>query len=454
MNDYKMTPGELRATWGLGTVFSLRMLGMFMVLPVLTTYGMALQGASEALIGLAIGIYGLAQAVFQIPFGLLSDRIGRKPLIVGGLAIFIVGSVIAALSTSIWGIILGRALQGSGAIAAAVMALLSDLTREQNRTKAMAFIGVSFGITFAIAMVLGPIITHKLGLNALFWMIAILASAGIALTLWVVPDSTSHVLNRESGMVKGCFSKVMMEPGLLKLNFGIMCLHILLMSTFVALPGQMEEAGFPAAEHWKVYLITMLISFVSVVPFIIYAEVKRRMKRVFLVCVALLLIAEIVLWGAGPHFWELIAGVQLFFLAFNLMEALLPSLISKESPAGYKGTAMGVYSTSQFIGVAIGGALGGWVDGFFDSQTVFLAGALLATIWLLVASTMKEPPYVSSLRVEIPPEIAADERLRQRLLAAGGVSEVLVVEQEHSAYVKIDSKVTNRFEIETLIKTA
>jgi MFS family permease len=258
--------------------------------------------------------------------------VGRKPLIVGGLLVFVLGSVIAALSHSIWGIILGRALQGSGAIAAAVMALLSDLTREQNRTKAMAFIGVSFGVTFAIAMVLGPIITHALGLHALFWMIAVLATIGIALTLWVVPDSKNHVLNRESGMVKGCFSKVIVEPRLLKLNFGIMCLHILLMSTFVALPGQLAAAGFPAAEHWKIYLVTMLISFVSVVPFIIYAEVKRKMKRVFVGCVAVLLIAEIVLWGAGPHFWELIAGVQLFFLAFNLMEALLPSLISKESP--------------------------------------------------------------------------------------------------------------------------
>ena len=454
MNDYKMTPGELRATWGLGTVFSLRMLGMFMVLPVLTTYGMALQGASEALIGLAIGIYGLAQAIFQIPFGLLSDRIGRKPLIVGGLAVFILGSIIAALSDSIWGIILGRALQGSGAIAAAVMALLSDLTREQNRTKAMAFIGVSFGITFAIAMVLGPVITHALGLNALFWMIAILATLGIVLTLWVVPDSANHVLNRESGMVKGSFSKVLAEPKLLKLNFGIMCLHILLMSTFVALPGQLADAGLPAAEHWKVYLVTMLISFGSVVPFIIYAEVKRRMKRVFLFCVALIVIAEIVLWGAGNHFWELIIGVQLFFLAFNLMEALLPSLISKESPAGYKGTAMGVYSTSQFLGVALGGSLGGGIDGMFDGQTVFLVGAFLAVVWLAVASTMKEPPYVSSLRVVIPPEIAADDVLKQRLLATKGVSEVLIAQQEHSAYVKIDSKVTNRFEVEQVISQA
>lgn len=452
MNDYKMTPVELRATWGLGTVFSLRMLGMFMVLPVLTTYGMALQGASEALIGIAIGIYGLAQAIFQIPFGLLSDRIGRKPLIIGGLLIFVLGSVIAALSDSIWGVILGRALQGSGAIAAAVMALLSDLTREQNRTKAMAFIGVSFGVTFAIAMVLGPIITHSLGLNALFWMIAILATCGILITLWVVPNSKSHVLNRESGMVKGCFSKVLAEPKLLKLNFGIMCLHIMLMSTFVALPGQLEQAGFPASQHWKIYLCTMLIAFASVVPFIIYAEVKRRMKRVFVGCVALLLIAEIVLWGSGPHFWELVLGVQLFFLAFNLMEAILPSLISKESPAGYKGTAMGIYSTSQFLGVAIGGSFGGWIDGLFDSQTVFLAGALLAMIWLLVSSTMTEPPYVASLRVELPEDVADDETLKQRLLAQPGVSDVNIIAQERSAYVKIDSKLTNRFEIEQLVK--
>jgi MFS family permease len=274
------------------------------------------------------------------------------------------------------------------------------------------------------------------------------------LTIWVVPNSTNHVLNRESGMVKGSFSKVLAEPKLLKLNFGIMCLHILLMSTFVALPGQLAKAGFPAAEHWKIYLVTMLLSFVSVVPFIIYAEVKRRMKRVFLSCVVLILIAEIVLWSADVHFWGLIAGVQLFFLAFNLMEALLPSLISKESPAGYKGTAMGVYSTSQFLGVAIGGSLGGWLVEMFDGQTVFLAGALLAAIWLLVASTMKEPPYVSSLRVEIPPEIAADDTLKQRLLANEGVSEVLIVAKEHSAYVKIDSKVTNRFEVEQAISQA
>lgn len=450
MNDNKMTPLELRATWGLGTVFSLRMLGMFMVLPVLTTYGMALQGATEGLIGLAIGIYGLAQAIFQIPFGLLSDRVGRKPLIIGGLLVFVLGSIVAATTTSIWGIILGRALQGSGAIAAAVMALLSDLTREQNRTKAMAFIGVSFGVTFAIAMVIGPIVTHLLGLHALFWMIAILATLGIIITLLVVPSTSEHVLNRESGMVKGSFSKVLANPKLLKLNAGILFLHILLMSSFVALPGEFEQAGFPASEHWKVYLVTMLIAFVGVVPFIIIAEVKRKMKLVFVSCVALLLIAELVLWQAGAHFWTLVVGVQLFFFAFNLMEAILPSLISKESPAGYKGTAMGIYSTSQFLGVAIGGSVGGWVFQHVDAQAVFLLGAGIAIVWLLVSLTMQEPPYVSSLRVVIDRTDNA-QSLEQRLRQAPGVSNVLIIPEERAAYIKIDSKTTNRQEIEALI---
>jgi MFS family permease len=451
MNDNVMTPQERRATWGLGTVFSLRMLGMFMVLPVLTTYGMALNGASEALIGIAIGIYGLAQAVFQIPFGLVSDRIGRKPLIVGGLLIFAFGSVIAAVSDSIWGIILGRALQGSGAIAAAVMALLSDLTREQNRTKAMAFIGVSFGITFAIAMVVGPIVTHAFGLHALFWMIAVLALAGIVITLTVVPSADDHVLNRESSIVRGSFSKVLSNSRLLKLNFGIMCLHILLMSSFVALPLAMQHAGLAASDHWKVYLVTMLISFAAVVPFIIYAEKYRRMKQVFMGCVAVLFCAEVLLWFAGLHLWGIIAGVQLFFMAFNVMEAILPSLISKESPAGYKGTAMGVYSTSQFIGVAIGGSMGGWLYGVQGAGLVFIAGAVIAAIWFVVSSTMKEPPYVSSLRITLSELAVKDSALQSRLMAQPGVAEAVVVPEERSAYVKVDTKQTNRGQLEALV---
>lgn len=451
MNDTKMTGMELRATWGLGTVFSLRMLGMFMVLPVLTTYGMALQGASEALIGLAIGIYGLAQAVFQIPFGLVSDRVGRKPLIVGGLLIFAFGSAIAALTDSIWGVILGRALQGSGAIAAVVMALLSDLTREQNRTKAMAFIGVSFGVTFAIAMVVGPIMTHAIGLSGLFWGITALALAGVALTLLVVPTAGAHTLNRESGIVRGSFGKVLANPQLLKLNVGIFCLHAMLISSFVALPPMMARAGFLPGDQWKVYLVTMLFSFAAVVPAIIYAEVKRRMKRVFLGCVTLLLVAELVLLAAGGHLWVMFAGIQVFFLAFNVMEAMLPSLISKESPAGYKGTAMGVYSTSQFLGVAFGGTLGGFLFQLQGDWLVFLAGAAIALTWWLVSITLREPPYVSSLRIALPDRMAADGQLAQRLQAQPGVTEVVVVPEERSAYVKVDTKQTNRAALEKTV---
>ncbi|WP_159566034.1 MFS transporter [Budvicia diplopodorum] len=453
MNDYKMLPEERLATWGLGLVFSLRMLGMFMVLPVLTTYGMALSGATKPLIGIAIGIYGLTQAIFQIPFGLISDRVGRKPLIVGGLLIFAIGSMVAATSNSIWGIILGRALQGSGAIAAAVMALLSDLTREQNRTKAMAFIGVSFGITFAIAMVLGPIITHAFGLSALFWGIAALAIAGIVITLTVIPNPSGHILNRESGIVRGGFSKVLKNGRLLKLNIGILCLHTLLMSTFLALPVAMENAGFPSADHWKAYLVTMLVSFVAVVPFIIIAEKKRKMKQVFVLCVAMLFISEAILLCSGQRLWMIFSGVQLFFVAFNVMEAILPSLIAKESPAGYKGTAMGVYSTSQFIGVALGGSLGGWLFGLSGVSAVFLGSTLLCILWFAISMTMKQPPYVSSLRIELPESALKDNRLEAYLKMSTGVNEVVIVPNERSAYIKIDSGKTSRAKLEQLISS-
>ncbi|REF27102.1 putative MFS family arabinose efflux permease [Xenorhabdus cabanillasii] len=451
MNDNQMTPLELRATWGLGSVFSLRMLGMFMVLPVLTTYGLALRDATEALIGIAIGIYGLTQAIFQIPFGLFSDKIGRKPLIIGGLLIFVLGSIIAAFSDSIWGVIAGRALQGAGAISAAIMALLSDLTREQNRTKAMAFIGISFGITFAFAIVIGPVITHHIGLNGLFGTIAILASCGILITLFAVPSTHNQLLNRESGIVRGSFRRVLSDPQLLKLNFGILSLHTLLMSSFVVLPLIMEKAGFPPQQHWKVYLITTLISFIAVLPFIIYAEKKRRMKQVFLLCIGMLFIAEFVLWSLGSHLWGIFAGIQIFFLAFNIMEAILPSLISKEAPAGYKGTAMGVYSTSQFLGVALGGSIGGMLYELQGASLVFMGSIILTIFWFILSLTLRQPPYVSSIRLILPAQLNAPEILEKKILSQAGVKDVIIVPDELSAYIKVDTKQTNREQLEQLV---
>ncbi|MXP67581.1 MFS transporter [Pantoea sp. Aalb] len=451
MNDNKMTPVERRATWGLGIIFSLRMLGMFMVLPVLTTYGMTLHDASEVLIGLAIGIYGLTQALFQIPFGLLSDYIGRKPIIISGLILFIIGSVIAANTTSIWGIILGRALQGSGAITAAVIALLSDLTREQNRIKAMSFIGISFGITFAIAMIIGPIITHIFDLHVLFWITAVLAGFSIIITLVIVPNAKNHILNRESNMVKGSILNILTNLKLLKINISIFYLHILLMSCFVVLPSQFTKVGFSTAEHWKLYLITMLISFIIVMPLIIYAEVKRCIKRVFISCIILILIAESILWHASNYFWSIVVGIQLFFIAFNFIEAILPSLISKESPIGYKGTAIALYSTSQFLGVAIGGSIGGWIYEIYNAKNVFLFGILITLSWLFISFSIKEPLYLSSLRLALNNKNIDILNLEKCLKEHPGIFSILIVPEEKSIYLKIDTKITNRVELETLM---
>ena len=455
MHDNRMTATERRATVGLGAVFALRMFGMFMVLPVLTTYGMALQGANESLIGLAIGIYGLMQAWFQIPVGLLSDKFGRFPLIIGGLLLFLLGSVLAACADSIWGVIIGRALQGAGAISAAVMALLSDLTREQHRTKAMAFIGVSIGITFAVAMVSGPVITHASGLSALFWGTAGLTGLAIITTLFFIPKPQQHVLNRESAFVSGNLRAVLMERELLKLNFSIFSLHALLMASFVALPVAMEQAGFQRQLQWQVYLVTMLISFVAVVPFIIYAEKRRRIKQVFISCILIFLLAEAVLFSAGLQLWFVFAGIQLFFIGFNVLEGLLPSLVSKIAPAGYKGTAMGLYSTSQFLGVAAGGASGGWLLQLNGTPLVFLAGIVIVGLWLLVSLTMREPPYVSSLRIVLPDSAKQQSSLlAENIKAQPGVADVVLVLEEMAAYVKVDTRQTSRRDLEQIVAAA
>ncbi|WP_216782358.1 MFS transporter [Candidatus Profftia tarda] len=453
MIDVRMTSEERKAIWGLGTVFSLRMLGMFMVLPVLNTYGASLVGSSKTLIGVAIGIYGLTQAIFQIPFGLFSDYIGRKPLIIYGLIIFALGSSLAAMTNSIWGVIIGRCLQGSGAISSPIMALLSDLTREQNRARAMAYIGMSLGLTFAISMVFGPIIARAIGLSGLFWIIALLAVGGLIITTFFIPEAKQHILNRDSNIVKGRFSIVLANSRLLPINLGIMFLHILLISSFVVLPPLMENAGLAHENQWKVYLFIMIISLSCVVPCVIYAEKHHQIKRVFQICVILMLIAEIIFWCSGLSLYSIFFGMLIFFIAFNILEALLPSLVSKESPTGHKGTAMGVYSTSQFIGVAIGGSLGGLLYAHVGVYGVFSSCAVLAIIWLALILKMKDPPYLSSIRIIIPDRIRATYWLENKIKNLCGVSDVVLIPQEKTAYIKIDSQVIDREQIESFLET-
>ena len=346
----RMSSSETRAAGGLAMVFAFRMLGMFMVLPVLATYGMDLAGSTPALIGLAIGAYGLTQAVLQIPFGMLSDRIGRRPVIYVGLLIFAAGSVLAANADSIWGVIAGRVLQGAGAISAAVMALLSDLTREQHRTKAMAMIGMSIGLSFAVAMVIGPLLTRAFGLSGLFWATGAMALLGILIVAGIVPKDAGPLQHRESGVAAQALWPTLKHVDLLRLDFAILALHAVLMASFVALPlALVEQGGLVKEEHWWVYLTALLIGFFGMVPFIIYGEKKRQMKRVLLGAVSVLLVCELYFAFFGSSLRALVLGIVVFFTAFNLLEASLPSLVSKVAPAGGKGTAMGVYSTSQFL---------------------------------------------------------------------------------------------------------
>ncbi|MGK9065814.1 MFS transporter [Stutzerimonas chloritidismutans] len=447
----RMSASETRAASGLALVFAFRMLGMFMVLPVLATYGTELQGATPALIGLAIGAYGLTQAVLQIPFGILSDRIGRLPVIYFGLLIFAAGAALAATADSIWGVIAGRILQGAGAISAAVMALLSDLTREQHRTKAMALIGMSIGVSFAVAMVVGPLMTRAFGLSGLFWATAIMALAGIGVVV-TLPRAHQHLRHRESGVAGQALWPTLRHPDLLRLDFSILALHAILMASFVALPlALVTEAGLPRDEHWWVYLSALVTGFFGMVPFIIYGEKKRQMRRVVLGAVGALLLTELFFLALGDRLWSLVAGMILFFTAFNLLEASLPSLISKVAPAGGKGTAMGVYSTSQFLGAGAGGILGGWMYQIGGLELVFGGCAVLCALWLLVTWRMREPPYVTGLRLPLSAQAVDNPRLAEQMLAVQGVSDALVITEEAAAYLKVDMQLLDRAALDGLV---
>ncbi|MCQ4348369.1 MFS transporter [Pseudomonas stutzeri] len=451
----RMSPTEQRAAAGLASVFAFRMLGMFMVLPVLATYGQDLAGATPLLIGLAIGAYGLTQAVLQIPFGILSDRIGRLPVIYVGLLIFAAGAALAAVADSIWGVIAGRVLQGAGAISAAVMALLSDLTREQHRTKAMAMIGMSIGLSFAAAMVIGPLLTRAFGLSGLFWATAGMALLGLLIIAVLVPRAPRSLQHRESGVARQVLWPTLRDGQLLRLDFGIAALHAILMASFVALPlALVERGGLPREEHWWVYLIGLLLGFFAMIPFIIYGERRRQMRRVLVGAVGVLLLCELFFWRFGDGLSALVVGTLVFFTAFNLLEASLPSLISKMAPAGGKGTAMGVYSTSQFLGAALGGLLGGWLFEQGGVAAVFLGCALLAALWLGFAATMREPPYVTSLRLPLSPAALREAGLVERLKAVPGVADAVVVAEEAALYVKLDAQQVDRTSIERLVNPA
>jgi predicted MFS family arabinose efflux permease len=433
-----MTPLEKRSISGLAAIFGLRMLGLFMILPVFSLAADQYSSATPMLIGLAIGAYGLTQALLQIPFGMLSDRIGRKRVITIGLLLFAAGSVVAAMADSIYMVIAGRLLQGSGAIAAAIMALTADLTRDEHRTKAMASIGISIGLSFSIALASGAALENWLGLSGIFWATAVLSLAGIGvLHLWV-PTPTRCVNHRDIEPAPKQFAKVFKNVDIMRMVFSIMILHCLLTTSFFALPIALQDyAGLARDKHALTYLPILIAAFISMVPFIIVAEKRRKMKPIFLGAILILAIAQFS-WAIFPDsLTGLLIGLWLFFTAFNILEASLPSIMSKLSPLENKGTAMGIYSTAQFIGAFIGGTLGGLMYTHFSLSGVFIAGSVLTLIWLFVVFPMRPPRHLSTriLHLDHLTTTNANDCALQ-LNAIAGVVETIVVVEEQVAYVK------------------
>ena len=429
---------ERRAVFSLSGLFSLRMIGLFMILPVFSVYGTTLSGATPLLIGLAVGAYGLAQLMLQIPFGLLADRFDRRRLILIGLALFALGGAIAALSTSIWGVIFGRFLQGSGAISSVVMALMSDTVREENRTKAMATIGMSIGVSFAVAFVLGPVLANAVGLSGLFAATALMGVAAIFIALKFVPRAA--VARRQLPLrYREQLAALSRHPELSRLNMGIFTLHLVMTACFVALPPLLVAAGLPVAKHGWLYLPVMLLAFIALIPAVIVAERQQRMKEVFLFAIVMLAMAMVAL-SQAQGLVALIAAVCLFFFAFNLLEALLPSLVSKVSPAGSKGTAMGIYSSSQFLGAFLGGILGGLSHSLPGQLSIFVILALVVLLWMGRAAGMSQPRYGKSLTLEPLPGVLLTTAQIEALQALVGVEELVHLPEESVVYLKVDPK--------------
>ncbi|MDG6774838.1 MFS transporter [Thiomicrorhabdus sp. ZW0627] len=447
-----MSPIEKKAALSVAGIFSTRMLGLFMIFPVFALFAEAeFSGVTGTQVGIAIGIYGLTQALLQIPYGMLSDKYGRKPLIIAGMLVFMVGSMICAVADSIEMMILGRAIQGMGAVAAVLMASVADLVTEQFRLRAMSIVGMTIGLSFTMSLIAGPVLDAWFGVRGIFWVTALLAVIGILLVVFAMPKIEQQSFQREAETDPSQFREILKNAQLLRLDFGVFVLHATLTAMFVVLPLALRDgAGLESLQHWHIYLPVMLLSFVLMVPFIIQAESRDRMKPVFVGAIGVITLMQVGFMNFHESFWSLFILLLIFFTAFNLLEASLPSLVVKLAPADKKGTASGVYSTSQFLGAAMGGLFGGYFYQHYGYNGVFMFTAVIGALWFLAAATMQKPLPLSI--ASVPVGAVAEEEvedLQKKLLAYDGVYEVVILPAEQRAYFKVDRKIQNE---ESLIR--
>ena len=429
-----MTALEKRTLAGLSLIFAIRMFGLFIVLPVISLYARTLPGADPLRLGLALGGYGLSQAIFQVPFGMLSDRFGRKPVIVAGLLVFAAGSVMAATAHSVFGLFVGRLIQGTGAVASVVIALMADLTREEYRTRAMAGIGVSIGLSFAVGMVVGPIVGAAYGVSSLFWLTATLALLGIGIILFVVPSPTGAVHKNEMELSFSQLQYVLKNPALLRIDISVFSLHLFLTAVFVSFPVLLKQYIAPSAM-WKVYLPVILGGMFLMVPAMIVAEKRKKLKTAFLIAVALIVVSFAIFLGGYRSEVGLIAGLTVFFIGFNLLEPLMPSIMTRFVRTRTRGTSSGVFNMSQFLGAFLGGVLGGGLA-TVSNTALFAALLAISAVWFLIALGLTDPNLLETFERPVGEGLHDPQPLVRQMGEMSGVVDCRYRDADRILWVK------------------
>ena len=410
------------------------MLGLFMVMPVIAISAKTYPDYSAFLVGLAIGGYGLTQALLQIPMGVLSDKIGRKPVIAGGLVIFAIGSLVAATADSLAWVVVGRFLQGAGAIAGAIMALAGDLSRESQRPKVMAIIGISIGFSFYIALLLGPIIASRFGLSGIFLMTGVLACLCVFLVLFVVPNAKNVAPKGDTLPVIQDLKILFSHPQLARLNISVLLLHMLITLLFVQIPVFLVDLNWPLDKHWQAYSVVLVVSVIGLIGFMAIA--KKYKNAVLYISVAGLAVVFTLMIFSQQSIIYLLVLVCLFFSCFNYLEANFPAMVSNIAPAGKKGSAMGIYASFQFFGAFIGGVLSGSIGELLGIQWVFGLASILCCIWLLLIRGLKATNRLKRYTLKINEQTTS--LALQQLSELEGVVDITVVPNEHVMYLKTE----------------